>query len=1145
MSAIACTPTPHVAMDEPPEEVPWVPRMDAIRKAQLAEVDALESVVGALASKQQSAITKLRSQVDTIIAWKSQIAVRDTRAPARDETLNVATTANQGDLGKTNAHGATTTSKEARALAEAAGRSVENSLSLAISSYDRSGEIPASNVEKGTKLRSAIFHHQQMIILCVPLNEEVVFLMHRVAVLEKDLVKLQGMWDMNKGQRVIEVWMSILNRKSYKPSNIDDPVECAVITLQNWWKDMLANKLDWSVSSKSSVSSRQAIVAYHRRPSSLRKVESITPSCSYLEADHNIGNNSQPAWFVAFHVVHPGPISGEEEEYSKCDEAPHVEIEKQVQQNEGSWELISAAPRGSDHAQSRENRADDPFAALSRASQSAADGTQSKDEEMEQQRENEAPATDNNDSNNVEAIPGNVPKETMWKRPTSVVSIPTERSDRLLSSSSSHHRERGHHHHHHKDHKAAEPSGGVQGMFDGALKGNPVLMITSMAMQLQSQETELENLQNQVAKLEVNCKPQAVRDRQPDFNYSPKSSQLGNTAADHEEHAEPEQRHPDPQRILPRSCYLFQISSENFSEMGRRLGELQRDLDVVREREEEREKRTQLSLEELEALIAAKEEDSNRRMQEQAQENAQAVDKLLARLGTNADDEKKRVVCEALVELKLELRSLYSSLAAISGNEISSTQLRSMEGIRHLLASFSERARVLEEEIGDPVARANDIVANNVAARRFADRATDLGTTLFAFIKAQVLQARRAREGSTAASAKVHRRVSSAAAATAVVAANIAGGDGMTPSAAGGKQGGHEDTDGDGEGHEERVVDAGVTGASPQAWAKLGYLTYTRDQTSEKMPFPAGMVLLLKAISEVLNHCVGTGDLAIRLSVTLEDLTVYVAQRADKERESVIRQLSTPVEGVKNKLAEMEETLAGFQRTMHLVLSEVDADRERSVAIAALGTTVQTMQGLFSRLSDELESKAGASEIEKALEDMTFKINEAANEQTRLQRLGRALGKDQNSTAAMKRLRIELEQARATAILSMVPNDKDVLIGSKCLSCNRPLGGFGQPQAPKGLDEWYTGAGGLSGSRDRVVEVAGGKRGSGQGERGINTGNGGGSGSAGIGTSRSPGRTQPVITPAKVFPLGSASSSPESSGAAGRKGPQGPVLFER
>lgn len=80
---------------------------------------------------------------------------------------------------------------------------------------------------------------------------------------------------------------------------------------------------------------------------------------------------------------------------------------------------------------------------------------------------------------------------------------------------------------------------------------------------------------------------------------------------------------------MPLSHLRRQISSEDFSEMGRRLGELQRELEAVREREEDREKRTQLSLEELEALIVAKEEDSNRRLQEQAQENAQAVDKVL------------------------------------------------------------------------------------------------------------------------------------------------------------------------------------------------------------------------------------------------------------------------------------------------------------------------------------------------------------------------------------------------------------------------------------------------------------------------------------------------------------------------------------
>lgn len=74
----------------------------------------------------------------------------------------------------------------------------------------------------------------------------------------------------------------------------------------------------------------------------------------------------------------------------------------------------------------------------------------------------------------------------------------------------------------------------------------------------------------------------------------------------------------------------------------------------------------------------------------------------------------------------------------------------------------------------------------------------------------------------------------------------------------------------------------------------------------------------------------------VRLSVTLEDLTLYVAQRADKEREAVTRQVSVPMDGAKAKLSEMEETLAGFQRTMHLVLAEVDADRERSDAIKVL-----------------------------------------------------------------------------------------------------------------------------------------------------------------------------------------------------------------
>lgn len=65
---------------------------------------------------------------------------------------------------------------------------------------------------------------------------------------------------------------------------------------------------------------------------------------------------------------------------------------------------------------------------------------------------------------------------------------------------------------------------------------------------------------------------------------------------------------------------------------------------------------------------------------------------------------------------------------------------------------------------------------------------------------------------------------------------------------------------------------------------------------------------------------------------------------------------------------------------------------------------------MFSRVSGELKSKAGASEIEAALQSMTSKINESASQRSQLERLAKTLGKDQNSSAAMNRLRIELEQ---------------------------------------------------------------------------------------------------------------------------------------
>lgn len=90
---------------------------------------------------------------------------------------------------------------------------------------------------------------------------------------------------------------------------------------------------------------------------------------------------------------------------------------------------------------------------------------------------------------------------------------------------------------------------------------------------------------------------------------------------------------------------------------------------------------------------------------------------LLKKLGAQDPEDKSEAVRRPLVELKLELRSLQSSLSAIAGNEVSASVLRTLEGIRHLLASLAERARELEEEIGDPAQLARCILSDDVAAR--------------------------------------------------------------------------------------------------------------------------------------------------------------------------------------------------------------------------------------------------------------------------------------------------------------------------------------------------------------------------------------------------------------------------------------------
>lgn len=115
--------------------------------------------------------------------------------------------------------------------------------------------------------------------------------------------------------------------------------------------------------------------------------------------------------------------------------------------------------------------------------------------------------------------------------------------------------------------------------------------------------------------------------------------------------------------------------------MGRSLGELQRELEVVRERAEDREKRTELSLEELETLIAAKEEDTNRRFLEQAQQHKEAINKV------HQNYYLRDSVCLLRVQEKKPLRSSFKISA---GSPVCTALLRA-SWMCHPAENFNDR----------------------------------------------------------------------------------------------------------------------------------------------------------------------------------------------------------------------------------------------------------------------------------------------------------------------------------------------------------------------------------------------------------------------------------------------------------------------
>lgn len=161
MIALASEPPPPAEMEGLPEEVSWVPPMDAIRRAKGAEIEAMESVLEAIASKQQSSFTKLRRQVDAIMAWKKKITERDRKAvarrdAARKETAEAAKKEEvaAGGPGNTHAVEEVTTTESAAIIAPAESpvdQKEEEYLELIANDSDDSREAPEERVEQGAR----------------------------------------------------------------------------------------------------------------------------------------------------------------------------------------------------------------------------------------------------------------------------------------------------------------------------------------------------------------------------------------------------------------------------------------------------------------------------------------------------------------------------------------------------------------------------------------------------------------------------------------------------------------------------------------------------------------------------------------------------------------------------------------------------------------------------------------------------------------------------------------------------------------------------------------------------------------------------------------------------------------------------------
>ncbi|KAG5175405.1 hypothetical protein JKP88DRAFT_250195 [Tribonema minus] len=201
---------------------------------------------------------------------------------------------------------------------------------------------------------------------------------------------------------------------------------------------------------------------------------------------------------------------------------------------------------------------------------------------------------------------------------------------------------------------------------------------------------------------------------------------------------------------------------------------------------------------------------------------------------------------------------------------------------------------------------------------------------------------------------------------------------------------------------------AAAAALTAAALAQLGaQRPMSPDGLSMECTFAEGLAALLSALKACLDGCTSTGELAVRLSVAVSDLAAFARSTCSAEHEFTVEHQGK-LESQVLAMAGQHDTL---QRSLHLLISEVENDVARREAVKGLEGAVLDLRKAYEMVKAEMGNKAGADELQASLQDMAQKLQGAVAPQV---------------------LTLTL-----TSILILILSR--FLIGTKCLACNRPF----------------------------------------------------------------------------------------------------------